>query len=51
MIDEKHTDWQIGDPEVARTLPSRFFYDPDIFEREAEAIFHSSWHCVCHRSG
>ena len=50
MIDEKHTDWQIGDPEVARTLPSRFFYDPDIFEREAEAIFHSSWHCVCHRS-
>jgi len=50
MIDEKHTDWQSGDPEVARTLPSRFFYDPDIFEREAETIFHSSWHCVCHRS-
>jgi choline monooxygenase len=50
MIDTKHTGWQVGDPELARTLPSRFFYDPDIFDREAEAIFHTSWHCVCHRS-
>ena len=50
MIDKKHSDWQLGDPETARTLPSRFFYDPDIFDREADTIFYSSWLCVCHRS-
>ena len=48
MIDKKHSDWQAGDPETARTLPSRFFYDPGIFDREADTIFYSSWHCVCH---
>ena len=50
MIEKKCANWQIGDPETARTLPSRFFYAPEIFEREVETIFYRSWHCVCHRS-
>ncbi|MHC8508357.1 MAG: aromatic ring-hydroxylating oxygenase subunit alpha [Rhodospirillales bacterium] len=50
MHSGKTTDWTPGRPEEARTLPSRFFYDPEIFERERDAVFYPSWHCVCHVS-
>ena len=36
------------DPELAHTLPSRYYYDRDIFEREKEAIFYRSWHPIAH---
>lgn len=50
MIDKTHSQWQVRDPELSHTLPSRYFYDREIFDREAEAIFYTSWHCVCHES-
>ncbi len=43
-------DWTPGDPETAHTLPSRYFYDRDIFEREKETIFYRAWHPVAHRN-
>jgi len=46
----KRTDWTIGDPEQALTLPSRYFYDPDIYQREVDSIIHTSWHNICHDS-
>ena len=46
-----------GDQETSRnstdhgyTLPSRYYLDADIFEREKEAIFYRNWHYVCHAS-
>lgn len=47
---EKKTEWHWDRPETALTLPSRYYYDRDIFEREVETIFYPSWHCVCHDS-
>ena len=31
------------EPTRSCTLPARFFYDPEIFEREKEAIFYKTW--------
>lgn len=50
MGPEKVTEWHWDRPETALTLPSRYYYDRDIFEREAETIFYPSWHCACHDS-
>lgn len=50
VFGEKRLDWEIGDPETARTLPSRYFFDPAIYDREVTEIVHKSWHCVCHAS-
>jgi carnitine monooxygenase subunit len=44
----KKTTWEIGDPERSHTLPSRFFYDRDVYEAERERIFYKTWHCVGH---
>lgn len=49
-MQKQHSEWRLGDPETATTLPSRYFYDQEIFDREVETIFYPSWHCVCHRS-
>jgi len=46
----KRFDWEIGDPETAATLPSRYFFDPEIYAREVETIVHRSWHCAAHAS-
>ena len=35
-------------PERGFTLPSRYYLDPDIFEREKDRIFYRNWHYVCH---
>jgi choline monooxygenase len=46
----KRTDWDIGDPELAYTLPSRFFYDDAIFAEEKTRIFYKAWHAVAHEN-
>ena len=38
------------DPAHAHTLPARFYLDPEVFEREKEAIFYRHWHYVGHLS-
>ena len=38
------------DPARAHTLPARFYLDPEVFEREKEAIFYRHWHYVGHLS-
>ena len=35
------------DPERSYTLPSRYYYDEDIYQREHEAIFYKNWLYVC----
>ena len=50
VLGAKRSDWDLGDPETANTLPSKYYFDQDIFDREAETIFYPSWHFVCHRS-
>ena len=44
----KKLDWEPGEPDLAYTLPSRFFYDPQILEAERQAIFYKAWHVVGH---
>lgn len=40
--------WDAQDPENARTLPSRYFYDEALFQQEKEHIFMPAWHFGCH---
>jgi choline monooxygenase len=42
--------WKHDDPLTAYTLPSRYFYDPDLFEAEKRTIFYRAWHLVGHKS-
>lgn len=44
------TDWTYGDPERALTLPSKYFYDQSLHERERDQIFMHSWHLIGHRN-
>ena len=37
-------------PQRGYTLPSRYYLDADVFEREKETIFYRNWHYVCHAS-
>ncbi len=39
-----------NDPAGSYTLPSRYYTDPDIFEREKKAIFYKSWQYLGHKS-
>ena len=32
------------------TLPARYYLDPEIYEREKQAIFYKNWHCIAHAS-
>ncbi len=50
MKTKKTLEWDNKDPELSLTLPSRYFFDPIIFEKETEKIFYPSWHFVCHKS-
>lgn len=36
------------DPERSFTLPSQYYIDPAIFEREKRDIFYKSWNFACH---
>ena len=38
------------DPNRSHSLPGRYYFDPDIFEHEKQAIFNRSWQYVCHVS-
>ncbi|MEZ5775094.1 MAG: ring-hydroxylating oxygenase subunit alpha [Hyphomicrobiaceae bacterium] len=38
------------DPERSYTLPASYYFDPDIYRREREAIFYRSWNYACHLS-
>jgi len=38
------------DPARAHTLPARFYLEPEVFEREKEAIFYRHWHYAGHLS-
>ena len=49
-ISEKTLEWDSKNPDLSLTLPSRYFFDKDIFEREIETIIYPSWHFVCHTS-
>ncbi|SDL99801.1 choline monooxygenase [Modicisalibacter muralis] len=40
--------WDAQEPENARTLPSRYFYDDALFQQEKERIFMPAWHFGCH---
>jgi choline monooxygenase len=42
------SEWSIADQEAGYSLPARYFYDADIFEREKSRIFFKSWHLVAH---
>lgn len=42
------SDWHPGDPERSETLPSRYYFDLDIYAAEQARIVYPSWHCVCH---
>lgn len=39
-----------SDPERSHTLPARYYYDPEVYEREKAAIFFRSWIFVAHVS-
>lgn len=40
--------WKHDDPLTAHTLPSRYFYDPALFEAEKRTIFYRTWHMAGH---
>lgn len=42
--------WKHDDPETGYTLPSRYFYDPELYEAEKQTIFYRTWHLVGHVS-
>jgi phenylpropionate dioxygenase-like ring-hydroxylating dioxygenase large terminal subunit len=37
-----------ADPEHSHTLPARLYYDPEIYEREKDAIFYKTWQFMGH---
>ena len=39
-----------GDPGRSYTMPARYYTDPDVYEREKEAIFARTWHYIGHES-
>lgn len=43
-------EWPNRKLEEAHTLPSRYYYDPDILEAEKHSIFYRSWRLVAHVS-
>ena len=43
-------DWAEQRPEHAFTLPSRYFFDEQIFAAERDRIFMSAWHLAGHRN-
>ena len=38
------------DPGRSYTIPARYYTDPDVYEREKEAIFARTWHYIGHES-
>jgi len=42
--------WIAQDPELALTMPSKYFFDAEIYEREKQCIFMGAWQLVGHKS-
>ena len=42
--------WDHSDPTTGYSMPAPFFFDPEVFAAEREAIFLRCWHLVGHRS-
>jgi len=42
--------WLDQPADCADTLPSHYFFDPAVFERERDCIFMSAWHPIGHKS-
>ncbi|MBN33247.1 MAG: hypothetical protein CMM46_00450 [Rhodospirillaceae bacterium] len=38
------------DPTTTFTLPSPWYFKPEVYEKEVEEIFHKSWRVICHAS-
>lgn len=47
---DTQANWLNQDPELAKTLPSKYFYDEEIFQIEKQNIFMSGWQLVGHKS-
>jgi choline monooxygenase len=47
-MDRANENWSSADQEAGFALPSRFFYDEAIYQRERTEIFFKSWHLVAH---
>ena len=45
VIEEKRASWEYLD-QCEPTIPSRYYYDETIFQREKEQIFHDMWFYV-----
>lgn len=43
-------DWDFPNPDTALTLPSKYFFNADIFNAENSKIFMNSWQVACHKS-
>lgn len=47
---EQVSNWIDQDPELAMTLPSKYFTDEAIFELEKTRIFMDAWHVIGHKN-
>lgn len=49
-MNTQHFEWPRRELEESFTLPSRYYFDPSVFEAEKANIFYKSWHFACHRN-
>jgi carnitine monooxygenase subunit len=47
-MNTEKVEWSIDDQNAGYSLPARFFYDENVFNREKSKIFFKSWHLVAH---
>ena len=47
-MNAENVEWSISDQNAGYSLPSRYFYDENVFQREKSKIFFKSWHLVGH---
>lgn len=51
LLQSRSGDRPFGDePQTSHTMPARFYLDPEIYEREKDAIFYRSWWFAGHKS-
>ena len=48
MQSDRAAEWSVEDQAAGYSLPARFFYDEEVFQREKANIFFRSWHLVAH---
>ena len=48
LLDQKKIKWIDTGDENPLSLPSKYYYDPELFSIETKTIHHRTWHCVCH---